>query len=111
MKVELSPKEAALIQFAIVSTDELWKPCETHSKLYEPKDELVKGILDKMAKIQEASELNVLEYKELINEFGDPVCGNRLVTAEECSKCPVKECPYKGLLRYLNYLIRRVLLE
>jgi len=52
-----------------------------------------------------------LEYKKIIYELGDPVCGNRLVTAEECSKCPVKECPYKGLLRYLNYAIRRVLFE
>ena len=56
MKVELSPEEAALIQFAIVSTDELWKPCKTLRNTYEPKDDLVQRILDKMRKVQEASE-------------------------------------------------------
>ena len=55
MKVDLSPEEAALIQYAIVHTDEFWKP---EGKHYIPKDELVQRILDKIAKIQkeEASE-------------------------------------------------------
>jgi len=53
MKVELTPEEAALIQFAIVSTDELWKPCKGLKGAYEPKDEMVQRVLDKMAEIQE----------------------------------------------------------
>jgi len=53
IKVELSPEEAALIQFAIVSTDELWKPCEGFKDIYEPKNELVQRVLDKIAKVLE----------------------------------------------------------
>jgi len=32
MKVDLSPEEAALIQYAIVHTDEFWKPEGKHWK-------------------------------------------------------------------------------
>ena len=53
MKVELSKEEAALIQFAIVSTDELWKPDAVLRNAYVPRDGLVQGILDKMARILE----------------------------------------------------------
>ena len=53
MKVELAPEEAALIQFAIVSTDELWKPCKGFRAAYEPKDELVQRVLDKIAEVLE----------------------------------------------------------
>ena len=53
MKVNLSPEEAALIQFAIVSTDELWKPCKDFKGAYEPEGELVQRILDKMIKVLE----------------------------------------------------------
>jgi len=56
MKVDLSPEEAALIQFAIVSTDELWKPSKEFRGAYEPKDELVQRILNKIAEIQEEEE-------------------------------------------------------
>jgi|GEM_PF-6249309 len=50
MKVELSKEEAALIQFAIVSTDELWKPSK-EGHWYEPADELVERVLEKMAEV------------------------------------------------------------
>jgi len=53
MKVELSPEEAALIQFAVVSTDELWEPCKDVRGAYKPKSELVQKVLDKIAKILE----------------------------------------------------------
>jgi len=53
MKIDLSPEEAALIQFAIVSTDELWKPCKGLRGAYEPKDELVQKVLDKIIDVLE----------------------------------------------------------
>ena len=53
MKVDLSKEEASIIQFAIVSTDELWRKEGSH---YVPKDEIVQHILDKMHIILEEDE-------------------------------------------------------
>ena len=58
MKVELTLEEAALIQFAIVSTDELWKPSREVKGADEPKDELVQKVLDKVTKILEGGSKN-----------------------------------------------------
>jgi len=56
MKVEISPKEASIIQFAIVHTDELWKPSKEFKNAYEPKDEVIQGILNKMNEIEAQTE-------------------------------------------------------
>ena len=53
MKVDLSKEEASIIQFAIVSTDELWRKEGSH---YVPKDEVIQRILDKMHTILEEDE-------------------------------------------------------
>jgi len=57
MKVELTPEEAALIQFAIVSTDELWKPSKKPKGANEPANELVQRVLEKVDKIVEGGNL------------------------------------------------------
>ena len=56
MKVELSPEEAELIQFAIVSTDELWKTDEKVKGRYEPKNELVLRVLNKIITVLEGGD-------------------------------------------------------
>ena len=48
MKVELTPEEAALILFAVASTKEFWEPNEKVEGKYEPKNELVQMVLDKI---------------------------------------------------------------
>jgi len=50
MKIDITPKEAGLIQFAIIHADELWRK---EGNLYIPKDELTSRILNKMQTIQE----------------------------------------------------------
>ena len=57
MKVELTSEEAALIQFAIVSTDELWKPSEKIKGADEPANELVQRVLNKIDKVLEGEDL------------------------------------------------------
>ena len=53
MKVDISKEEAALIQFAVVHADELWRKEGNH---YVPKDELTQRVLDKIQTILEEGE-------------------------------------------------------
>lgn len=53
MKVDISEEEAALIQFAIVHAEKLWRKEGNH---YMLKDELAQRVLDKMRTILEEGE-------------------------------------------------------
>ena len=53
MKIDLTPKEASIITYAIVHRDDLWKKEGNH---YIPKDEIIEGILNKMNRVENEDE-------------------------------------------------------
>ena len=65
--LSFNEEELGIIQFAIVSTGELWKKAEDSiaPNAYVPKDEIVQKILDK---IQEGLE-KIEEAKEVVKEM------------------------------------------
>jgi len=53
MKIDLTPKEASIITYAIVHRDELWEKEDNH---YIPKNEIVESILNKMNRVENEDE-------------------------------------------------------